>query len=105
MVSFRPVPMDREPARSLELAMREEMAVVYEGLDLDSPEMPKAGPAELGPPIAPTLMFAPAPPPAWPGPASAGPAKAIAAVATDAVKILRIMTISPQFRKNCGGTP
>jgi GNAT superfamily N-acetyltransferase len=50
MVSFRPVPMDREPARSLELAMREEMAVVYEGLDLDSPEMPKAGPAELGPP-------------------------------------------------------
>jgi GNAT superfamily N-acetyltransferase len=50
MLSFRPVPMDREPARSLELAMREEMAVVYEGLDLDAPEMPKAGPAELGPP-------------------------------------------------------
>jgi hypothetical protein len=59
-------------------------------------------PAELGPPIAPALTFAPAPPPAWPGPASAGPAKAIAAVVTDAIKIFRIMTISPQFRQIVG---
>lgn len=50
MLDFRPVPLDQEPARALAAAMREEMRVLYEGLDLDSPEMPKAGAAELGPP-------------------------------------------------------
>jgi GNAT superfamily N-acetyltransferase len=30
--------------------MREEIAALYEGLVLDSAKMPKAGPAELGPP-------------------------------------------------------
>ncbi|MBA3746387.1 MAG: GNAT family N-acetyltransferase [Solirubrobacterales bacterium] len=30
--------------------MRDEMAAVYDGLDLTSLKMPKAGPAELGPP-------------------------------------------------------
>jgi GNAT superfamily N-acetyltransferase len=30
--------------------MRAEMAAVYDGLDLDDSSMPKAGPAELGPP-------------------------------------------------------
>ncbi len=32
------------------LAMRRELAAMYEGLELDSAAMPKAGPAELGPP-------------------------------------------------------
>ena len=50
MLTFRPVPMEDEPARSLARAMREEMAQLYEGLDLDSAAMPKAGPRELGPP-------------------------------------------------------
>jgi hypothetical protein len=30
--------------------MRAEMAAMYAGLDLDAPEMPRAGAAELGPP-------------------------------------------------------
>lgn len=30
--------------------MREEMAALYDGLELDGPAMPKAGPAELSPP-------------------------------------------------------
>jgi GNAT superfamily N-acetyltransferase len=30
--------------------MRDEIAALYDGLDLDSPQMPKAGPAELAPP-------------------------------------------------------
>jgi len=30
--------------------MRDEIAALYEGLDLDGPDMPKAGPAELSPP-------------------------------------------------------
>ena len=31
-------------------AMRDEIAVMYDGLQLDGADMPKAGPAELGPP-------------------------------------------------------
>ena len=49
-ITFRPVPLDEEPARSLVAAMREEIAQLYEGVVLDGPEMPKAGPRELGPP-------------------------------------------------------
>jgi GNAT superfamily N-acetyltransferase len=30
--------------------MRDEIAQIYAGVDLDGPEMPKAGPRELGPP-------------------------------------------------------
>jgi GNAT superfamily N-acetyltransferase len=47
---FGVVPMDKEPARSLVEAMRQEMALLYDGLALDAPDMPKAGPEELGPP-------------------------------------------------------
>ena len=47
---FRPVPLTDEPARSLVEAMREEIASIYTGVVLDGPEMPKAGPRELGPP-------------------------------------------------------
>ena len=42
--------MDQEPARSLAAAMSDEIAVIYDGLAIDGPEMPKGGPAELGPP-------------------------------------------------------
>jgi GNAT superfamily N-acetyltransferase len=49
-LSFRPVPLDEDPAASLVGAMRTEMARVYDQLDIDSEDMPKAGPDELGPP-------------------------------------------------------
>ncbi len=49
-ITFRPVPLEEEPAHSLVMAMREEIAQIYTGLVLDGPEMPKAGPKELGPP-------------------------------------------------------
>lgn len=42
--------MEEEPAASLLEALRAEMAVLYEGLVLDAADMPKAGPAEMGPP-------------------------------------------------------
>jgi GNAT superfamily N-acetyltransferase len=42
--------MDHEPAAGLVAAMRAEIAGVYDDLDLDAADMPKAGPAELGPP-------------------------------------------------------
>ncbi len=50
MLSFRPVPMDREPAASLVEAFREEVGVIYDGLAVDGDDMPSAKPAELGPP-------------------------------------------------------
>ena len=50
MLTFRDVPMEAEPARSLAEAMRAEIAELYDGVDLTAPEMPKAGPRELGPP-------------------------------------------------------
>jgi GNAT superfamily N-acetyltransferase len=37
-------------AAALLQAMRDEMAELYDGLDLDDPQMPKAGATELGPP-------------------------------------------------------
>jgi GNAT superfamily N-acetyltransferase len=49
-VEFKSVSVEREPARSLVEAMRDEMAELYDDLDLDADHMPKAGPAELGPP-------------------------------------------------------
>jgi GNAT superfamily N-acetyltransferase len=36
--------------------MREEMALMYDGLDLDGEQMPKAGPAELSPPYGAFLV-------------------------------------------------
>lgn len=50
MIDFRPCPVDEQPAAALVQAMRDEIAALYDGLDLDSPDMPKAGPGELGPP-------------------------------------------------------
>ena len=53
-VVFRSAPADVGDAAALIAAMVEEMRDLYwdvgDGLDLDAPDMPKAGPAELGPP-------------------------------------------------------
>ena len=44
------MPAGTGDAADLVAAMVAEMRELYEGLDLDAPDMPKAGPAELGPP-------------------------------------------------------
>ncbi|MBU3751812.1 MAG: GNAT family N-acetyltransferase [Mycobacterium sp.] len=49
-LEFRAVPAGSGDAAVLVAAMVAEMRELYEGLDLDAPDMPKAGPAELGPP-------------------------------------------------------
>lgn len=49
-LEFRAVPAGSGDAASLIAAMVAEMRDLYDGLDLDGPDMPKAGPAELGPP-------------------------------------------------------
>lgn len=50
MLEFRSCPVDEPPAAALVQGMRDEIAVLYDGMDLDGPQMPKAGPEELGPP-------------------------------------------------------
>ena len=50
MIEFRPCPVDEEPAATLVQGMRDEIAALYDGLNLDGPDMPKAGPGELAPP-------------------------------------------------------
>jgi len=49
-LEFRHVPVDAADAAALVSAMVAEMRDLYDGLDLDAPDMPQAGPAELGPP-------------------------------------------------------
>lgn len=49
-LSFTDGQVDRGPGGELIAAMRRELALMYAGLDLDGAAMPKAGPAELGPP-------------------------------------------------------
>ena len=49
-LEFTACALDQPPAAELVQQMRDEVAEVYEGLDIDSVEMPKAGLAELGPP-------------------------------------------------------
>jgi GNAT superfamily N-acetyltransferase len=49
-VEFRVVPADSGSGGELLAAMRAEIAAIYAGLDLDGPEMPRAGAKELGPP-------------------------------------------------------
>jgi len=46
-VIFRPASVDDGDGGRLAQAMRDEIAVMYEGLDLDGDTMPKAGAAEL----------------------------------------------------------
>ena len=50
MIEFRDARVDEGDGGRLARAMRDEIAVIYPGLVLDGPDMPKAGPAELGPP-------------------------------------------------------
>ncbi len=50
MLEFRTCPADEEPAAALVQGMRDEIAAIYDGLDLDGADMPKAGPGELAPP-------------------------------------------------------
>ena len=49
-LSFKPGSVDDGDGGRLAQAMRDEIAVMYEGLDLDGDTMPKAGAAELSPP-------------------------------------------------------
>src|SRR3954452_3731466 len=53
-LDFRPGPVDEGDGAALVEAMIDEMRELYwdvgDGLDLNAPDMPKAGPAELGPP-------------------------------------------------------
>ena len=50
MLEYREMALEHEPAATLVAAMRDEIAKLYDDLDLDAADMPKAGPAELGPP-------------------------------------------------------
>jgi len=47
---FRSGQVDAGPGAVLAQAMRDEIADLYDGLELDGEDMPRAGPAELGPP-------------------------------------------------------
>ncbi len=49
-IEFRGAAVDAGPGGDLAQAMRDEIAVLYDGLDLDGDSMPKAGPSELSPP-------------------------------------------------------
>ena len=49
-VEFRPARVDEGDGRVLARAMAAEIAVLYDGLDQNGADMPKAGPTELGPP-------------------------------------------------------
>jgi GNAT superfamily N-acetyltransferase len=50
MIDFQTARVDDGDGAVLAQAMRDEIAEIYEGLELDGPDMPKAGPGELGPP-------------------------------------------------------
>jgi GNAT superfamily N-acetyltransferase len=49
-LTFRPAAVDSGDGARLAQAMRDEIAVMYEGLDLDGDTMPRAGAPELSPP-------------------------------------------------------
>ncbi|HET9124898.1 MAG TPA: hypothetical protein VFN65_08450 [Solirubrobacteraceae bacterium] len=49
-IEFRTASVERGPGAVLLDAMRREIAATYDGLDLDGPDMPRAGARELGPP-------------------------------------------------------
>ena len=50
MIEFRICPVDEEPAATLVQGMADDIAALYDGLDLGGADMPKAGPAEMSPP-------------------------------------------------------
>lgn len=49
-IAFRDAKFDTGAGATLLQAMRDEMRELYDGLDMDSDDMPRAGAAELGPP-------------------------------------------------------
>lgn len=49
-ISFEGARVDRGVGGELAQAMREEIAIMYDGLELDGDHMPRAGHAELSPP-------------------------------------------------------
>jgi GNAT superfamily N-acetyltransferase len=56
VIEFRPARVDEGAGATLAQGMREEIAVMYDGLELDGDTMPKAGPAELSPPAGSFLV-------------------------------------------------
>jgi len=50
MIEFRFCAVDEEPAATLVRGMSDDIAALYDGLDLSGADMPKAGPAEMSPP-------------------------------------------------------
>ena len=50
VIDFRAVDVDSGDGARLVGAMRAEISEIYGGLDLERPDMPRAGAAELGPP-------------------------------------------------------
>jgi GNAT superfamily N-acetyltransferase len=55
-ITFRPAEFDAGAGAALLQAMREEMAALYDGLDMDGEHMPRAGAAELSPPTGSLLV-------------------------------------------------
>jgi GNAT superfamily N-acetyltransferase len=55
-LTYRPAQVDAGPGAVLAQAMRNEIAEMYDGLELDGDSMPKAGPAELSPPAGAFLV-------------------------------------------------
>jgi GNAT superfamily N-acetyltransferase len=55
-LEFAPDRVDKGAGGELAQAMRAEIAEIYPGLELDGPEMPKAGPTELSPPTGAFLV-------------------------------------------------
>jgi len=55
-IDFRPGRVDTGEGAELVKAMRDEIAAVYPGVELDGPSMPKAGPAELSQPTGSFLV-------------------------------------------------
>ena len=56
MIDFRDGRVDSGDGGRLAASMREEIAELYEGLELDGDAMPAAGPAELNPPAGAFLV-------------------------------------------------
>ncbi len=50
VLEFRDAPVDDGHGRELLAAYAAELAVMYDGVDVNGPDMPQAGPAEFGPP-------------------------------------------------------
>jgi GNAT superfamily N-acetyltransferase len=56
LIEFHDGRIDSGDGAVLAAAMRAEMRELYDGLDIDSPDMPKAGPAQMNPPAGAFLV-------------------------------------------------